>query len=57
MSQYSAQFPQAKVLVLGDVILDRYWFGATNRISTPEAPVPVVRVQEHENRACLGKQT
>ncbi|MFD0965612.1 bifunctional D-glycero-beta-D-manno-heptose-7-phosphate kinase/D-glycero-beta-D-manno-heptose 1-phosphate adenylyltransferase HldE [Seminibacterium arietis] len=50
MSQYSAQFPQAKVLVLGDVMLDRYWFGATNRIS-PEAPVPVVRVQEHENRA------
>lgn len=50
MAQYSAQFPQAKVLVLGDVMLDRYWFGATNRIS-PEAPVPVVRVKENEERA------
>lgn len=50
MTQYSSQFPQAKVLVLGDVMLDRYWFGATNRIS-PEAPVPVVRVQQNEERA------
>ncbi|WP_439327579.1 bifunctional D-glycero-beta-D-manno-heptose-7-phosphate kinase/D-glycero-beta-D-manno-heptose 1-phosphate adenylyltransferase HldE [Lonepinella sp. BR2357] len=50
MNQFSAQFPHAKVLVLGDVMLDRYWFGATNRIS-PEAPVPVVRVQENEERA------
>lgn len=50
MFQYSAEFHQAKVLVLGDVMLDRYWFGATNRIS-PEAPVPVVRVQDHEERA------
>lgn len=50
MAQYSTHFPQAKVLVLGDVMLDRYWFGATNRIS-PEAPVPVVRVQNNEERA------
>ncbi|MDH3001348.1 bifunctional heptose 7-phosphate kinase/heptose 1-phosphate adenyltransferase [Chelonobacter oris] len=50
MTQYSTQFKQAKVLVLGDVMLDRYWFGATNRIS-PEAPVPVVRVQNNEERA------
>ncbi|MFU2078739.1 bifunctional D-glycero-beta-D-manno-heptose-7-phosphate kinase/D-glycero-beta-D-manno-heptose 1-phosphate adenylyltransferase HldE [Avibacterium endocarditidis] len=50
MAQYSTQFQQAKVLVLGDVMLDRYWFGTTNRIS-PEAPVPVVRVQENEERA------
>ena len=50
MAQYSANFNQAKVLVLGDVMLDRYWFGATNRIS-PEAPVPVVRVQDNEERA------
>lgn len=49
MMQYSSQFRQAKVLVLGDVMLDRYWFGATNRIS-PEAPVPVVKVQEIEER-------
>ncbi|MGY4674295.1 bifunctional D-glycero-beta-D-manno-heptose-7-phosphate kinase/D-glycero-beta-D-manno-heptose 1-phosphate adenylyltransferase HldE [Ursidibacter arcticus] len=50
MMQYSSQFNQAKVLVLGDVMLDRYWFGATNRIS-PEAPVPVVKVQQNEERA------
>lgn len=50
MMQYSPQFNNAKVLVLGDVMLDRYWFGTTNRIS-PEAPVPVVKVQEREDRA------
>lgn len=50
MMQYSPKFNQAKVLVLGDVMLDRYWFGGTNRIS-PEAPVPVVKVQEIEERA------
>ena len=50
MMQYSPQFHNAKVLVLGDVMLDRYWFGATNRIS-PEAPVPVVKVQGDEDRA------
>ncbi len=40
---------QAKVLVVGDVMLDRYWFGAVDRIS-PEAPVPVVRVTREEER-------
>ncbi|MBP4132366.1 bifunctional D-glycero-beta-D-manno-heptose-7-phosphate kinase/D-glycero-beta-D-manno-heptose 1-phosphate adenylyltransferase HldE [Gallibacterium anatis] len=50
MVQYSTQFNHAKVLVLGDVMLDRYWFGAANRIS-PEAPVPVVKVQQNEERA------
>lgn len=50
MMHYSPKFENAKVLVLGDVMLDRYWFGATNRIS-PEAPVPVVKVQEIEERA------
>ncbi|WP_419852981.1 bifunctional D-glycero-beta-D-manno-heptose-7-phosphate kinase/D-glycero-beta-D-manno-heptose 1-phosphate adenylyltransferase HldE [Actinobacillus pleuropneumoniae] len=50
MIQYSSKFNNAKVLVLGDVMLDRYWFGATNRIS-PEAPVPVVKVQGIEERA------
>ncbi|MDO4625803.1 MAG: bifunctional D-glycero-beta-D-manno-heptose-7-phosphate kinase/D-glycero-beta-D-manno-heptose 1-phosphate adenylyltransferase HldE [Pasteurellaceae bacterium] len=50
MAQFSAQFPNAKVLVLGDIMLDRYWFGGTNRIS-PEAPVPIVRIQENEERA------
>ena len=44
------QFEQAKVLVVGDVMLDRYWSGSATRVS-PEAPVPVVRVEEEEQRA------
>jgi rfaE bifunctional protein kinase chain/domain len=40
---------QARVLVVGDVMLDRYWFGEVERIS-PEAPVPVVRVVKREDR-------
>ena len=43
------RFDQAPVLVVGDVMLDRYWHGATNRIS-PEAPVPVVKVEQIEDR-------
>jgi len=39
----------ARVLVVGDVMLDRYWFGDVERIS-PEAPVPVVRVSRTEER-------
>ncbi|MGB1922782.1 MAG: hypothetical protein ACPHM2_06115, partial [Alcanivorax sp.] len=42
-------FAKARVLVAGDVMLDRYWHGPTGRIS-PEAPVPVVRVTELEDR-------
>jgi rfaE bifunctional protein kinase chain/domain len=38
-----------KVLVVGDIMLDRYWFGEVDRIS-PEAPVPVVRVARREDR-------
>jgi rfaE bifunctional protein kinase chain/domain len=56
-----------RILVVGDVMLDRYWFGEVSRIS-PEAPVPVVRVQRREERlggaanvarnaAALGAQT
>ncbi len=44
-----AQFARSRVLVVGDVMLDRYWFGDVNRIS-PEAPVPVVHVQRQEDR-------
>ncbi len=40
---------QAHVLVVGDVMLDRYWFGEVSRIS-PEAPVPVVKVEKSEER-------
>jgi len=43
-------FNKAHVLVIGDLMLDRYWHGDTSRIS-PEAPVPVVRVQDAEERA------
>ncbi|GAD01894.1 bifunctional D-glycero-beta-D-manno-heptose-7-phosphate kinase/D-glycero-beta-D-manno-heptose 1-phosphate adenylyltransferase HldE [Agarivorans albus] len=43
------EFAQAKVLVVGDVMLDRYWHGPTGRIS-PEAPVPVVKVEQIEER-------
>lgn len=43
------RFDQAQVLVVGDVMLDRYYHGNTNRIS-PEAPVPVVNVQQIEDR-------
>ena len=39
----------ARILVVGDVMLDRYWYGAVDRIS-PEAPVPVVRVTREEER-------
>lgn len=40
---------QARLLIVGDVMLDRYWHGGTSRIS-PEAPVPVVHVGESEDR-------
>ena len=40
---------RARLLVVGDVMLDRYWFGEVSRIS-PEAPVPVVKVERTEER-------
>ena len=40
---------QVRLLVVGDVMLDRYWFGEVSRIS-PEAPVPVVKVERVEER-------
>ncbi|KFZ39083.1 heptose 1-phosphate adenyltransferase [Shewanella mangrovi] len=42
-------FEKARVLVVGDVMLDRYWVGPTGRIS-PEAPVPVVKINQIEDR-------
>ena len=42
-------FQDARLLVIGDVMLDRYWHGAASRVS-PEAPVPVVRVGNREDR-------
>src|SRR5450830_1614312 len=38
-----------RILIAGDVMLDRYWFGEVNRIS-PEAPVPIVRIDRREER-------
>lgn len=46
----SARLAAARVLVVGDVMLDRYWFGEVNRIS-PEAPVPVAKITRIEERA------
>ena len=43
------QLAKARVLVVGDAMLDRYWHGAVDRIS-PEAPVPVVKVSREEER-------
>lgn len=61
------QFFKTRLLVVGDVMLDRYWFGDTKRIS-PEAPVPIVQVGKIDERlggaanvarnvAALGAQT
>lgn len=49
MSLQIPAFERARVLVVGDVMLDRYWSGQTSRIS-PEAPVPVVHVKASEER-------
>jgi D-glycero-beta-D-manno-heptose-7-phosphate kinase len=48
-SSLPQRLSQARVLVVGDTMLDRYWFGDVERIS-PEAPVPVVRVTREEVR-------
>lgn len=42
-------FNQVSVLVVGDIMLDRYWSGSTQRIS-PEAPVPIVKINNEEER-------
>ena len=49
MSISKEQLSQSRVLVVGDAMIDRYWYGAVDRIS-PEAPVPVVRVTREEAR-------
>jgi rfaE bifunctional protein kinase chain/domain len=46
----SERLKRSRVLVVGDVMLDRYWFGDVTRIS-PEAPVPVARIGRMEERA------
>lgn len=52
MSMTKNKLSASRVLVVGDVMLDRYWYGAVDRIS-PEAPVPVVRIT-HEEERCGG---
>jgi D-glycero-beta-D-manno-heptose-7-phosphate kinase len=49
MKPSKQQLANARVLVVGDAMLDRYWHGAVERIS-PEAPVPVVKVSREEER-------
>ncbi|HEY8622327.1 MAG TPA: PfkB family carbohydrate kinase, partial [Casimicrobiaceae bacterium] len=48
-SEFRTAVTTTRVLVVGDVMLDRYWFGDVERIS-PEAPVPVVRISRSEER-------
>ena len=50
MNQYLEKITGVRVLVVGDAMLDRYWFGEVNRIS-PEAPVPVLAITDSDERA------
>lgn len=49
MKRYLPDYKNARVLVVGDIMLDRYWSGSTSRIS-PEAPVPVIKINSMEER-------
>src|SRR5580698_1935347 len=49
MKNQLPDFSKASVLVIGDLMLDRYWFGDAARIS-PEAPVPIVKVKQNDER-------
>ena len=49
MTKQAPALDKVRILVAGDVMLDRYWFGDVSRIS-PEAPVPVVRIERREAR-------
>jgi D-glycero-beta-D-manno-heptose-7-phosphate kinase len=48
-AEFRSRVAATRMLVVGDVMLDRYWFGEVDRIS-PEAPVPVVKVSRTEER-------
>src|SRR5439155_18141901 len=48
-----SQLHKARVLVVGDVMLDRYWYGEVSRIS-PEAPVPIVKIESKRTRETPG---
>ncbi len=49
MKLHIPRFEQARILIAGDVMLDRYWHGPSSRIS-PEAPVPIVKIEAVEER-------
>lgn len=49
MRKQLPDFSKASVLVVGDIMLDRYWFGEAARIS-PEAPVPIVKIKQNDER-------
>ncbi|MDY7575937.1 D-glycero-beta-D-manno-heptose-7-phosphate kinase [Actimicrobium sp. CCI2.3] len=49
MTAHPNALAASRILVVGDIMLDRYWFGEVSRIS-PEAPVPIVRVERREER-------
>ena len=49
INELKQRLKTVRILVVGDAMLDRYWFGTADRIS-PEAPVPVVRVNQTEYR-------
>ena len=48
-----SELHKAKILVVGDVMLDRYWFGEVSRIS-PEAPVPIVKIESKRTKETPG---
>lgn len=50
MDEFLKKLTDARILVVGDAMLDRYWFGEVDRIS-PEAPVPVLAISDSEERA------
>jgi rfaE bifunctional protein kinase chain/domain len=51
--QFFSELHKAKILVVGDVMLDRYWYGEVSRIS-PEAPVPIVKIESKRTRETPG---
>jgi len=51
--RFFSELGKAKILVVGDVMLDRYWYGEVNRIS-PEAPVPIVKIDAGRSKETPG---
>lgn len=49
MKNETLDFSSSKILIVGDIMLDKYYFGSVDRIS-PEAPVPIVNIKEEDSR-------